>query len=208
MIEIERQYYDFVESAVKSKLNEIGAEYQGKYLFKQRMYFPVATSEFNFVRIRNTGSEVTITTKSNSDTEFELESERIVDSFESAVAECEARDDIKFAYYLEKIREIYELPDAEIVFDSYPGLEPFIEIEACSVSRLEELESIFGFTGKGGHRGVSNLYKSKYGITANRKKDALTFGNALGKMGPFIRYNRRLFETTLSDQLTFANNIV
>ena len=64
-------------------------------------------------------------------------------------------------FYMEKIREIYEFDDCELVFDHYPGLPGYIEIEAPSEEKLKELAVYFNLNFNEKFYNYSILYNNK-----------------------------------------------
>ena len=94
---------------------------------------------------------------------------------------------VKKAYTLEKFREKYKDDNNELVFDHYPGLEPYLEIESNTEDNLFKimkklnLESENKFNSK-------DLYYLEYGMTKERPDDNLTFDNALEIFDIYIRY--------------------
>ena len=52
---------------------------------------------------------------------------------------------VTFSYYVESLRETWELDGAEIYIDIWPGLEPRLEIEADSEEKVREVTEKLGF---------------------------------------------------------------
>ena len=100
-------------------------------------------------------------------TEYEVE----IDSFEQADLILTSLG-CKKKYHVEKIRETWELPGCkEIVFDSYPGSETYMEVDCHSEKALMSVAKKIGvypdFLDK--NFNLSNHYLEKYGITKKRK---------------------------------------
>ena len=109
---------------------------------------------------------------------------------------------IKKAHGLEKFREIYKDDNNEIIFDHYPGLEPYLEIESNTEDNLLKmmanlnLESEDKFTAR-------DLYYSEYGIPKDRPDIDLTFDNALKMLEVYITKNKDKFIKILNHQQEF-----
>ncbi len=102
-------------------------------------------------------------------------------------------------YELVKFREIYQDDSNEVIFDSFPGLEPYMEIESKTEQDLKKTMKLLGvsqepvFTAK-------NLYWETYGIPMERKDADLNFSNALEAFDQFITKNKEQFVKILSKQ--------
>ena len=131
--EYEIRIYDFDEKLVKKKIKENG----GKIINKKTLmsiitYHHPLNKKDLYIRIRNEGDKITLTTKSNLKSKFLTEREVIIDSME------EDEDILKMLgckekYRNEKIRETYGLKGCkEVVFDSMPGTPTWMEIDCHS----------------------------------------------------------------------------
>jgi predicted adenylyl cyclase CyaB len=173
-----------------------------------------------FKRTRNEGKKITFTIKEKSNTFkkqtfFNLADEKQSFSSSTYDKEWEVNVDnqnimndmlqllgVKKTYTLEKFREIYKDDNNELVFDHYPGLEPYLEIESNTEDNLFKimkklnLESENKFNSK-------DLYYLEYGMTKERPDDNLTFDNALEIFDIYITKNKEKFIKILNHQQKF-----
>lgn len=81
--------------------------------------------------------------------------------------------------YQETLRETWNLGDAEIVIDTWPGLKPYIEIEAKSESEVKAIAKKLGFRWeKKLITSVVELFAKAYNLSPDevlRKLDYITF---------------------------------
>jgi adenylate cyclase class 2 len=185
-MEFERAYFAFDEGAVRRRLAELGAAHRGVRLFRINMYRPGA-SGLGSLRVRDEGARVTMTAKRPAPgTAFNEEHEVVVDSFEGASKFVDALG-FERGYFVEKLRDIFVLDGAEVVFDTYPGLPSFIEIEAPSEPEVHRVASLLGLSRDDPQdRGAGHMYRDLYGIALGHET-SLTFDGALATLGPLAR---------------------
>lgn len=156
--------------------------------------------ENQIIRTRNEGQKITFTIKEKTNT-YDKEWEVNVND-QNIINEMLLHLGIKKAYTLEKFREIYKDDNNELVFDHYPGLETYLEIESNSEDNLFKmmknlnLESESKFNAK-------ELYYQEYGISKERPDNDLTFENALEMFDSFITKNKDKFIKILKHQQEF-----
>jgi adenylate cyclase class IV len=147
-----------------------------------------------------------MTSKSNLKNKFVTEYEVEIDDFQSGV-DLLLSLGCKIKYYAEKIRETWKVPGCkEIVFDSYPGLKEYIEIECNS-------EKILNFTMKkldvkpdNSDISIDGMYLNQYGIKKDRKKsERFTFKDSKKNLSKFITKNKSTFNKIIKEQLDFLN---
>ena len=165
-LEYEYQYYGYNKSLVVDKMLQLGAVKQGRYLFRVMVFTPPNTRPNSYLRIRDERHRVTQTFKYRDEgCEFERELEVIIDDFDNG---CNILLNIGHtkAHYYEKIREIWNLDDAEIIFDTMPGKpEEIMEIECHSLEKLNEIAIKLGFNTKSTQD--REHYTFHYGIVMN-----------------------------------------
>jgi predicted adenylyl cyclase CyaB len=209
-LEIERVYFDFDEAEVKSKIMEAGGHHKGKYLFRHVRFAPppgdAGHGRIVRVRVRDEGHRVTMTVKRRfGNDKYDKEDEAIINDFNKGVGLLESLGFRKM-YYLEKTRDIYTMraPDnaeAEIVFDTYPGLPACLEIEAPTEAAVLHTAALLGLRpGEDQTRDAGDMYLEHYGITKDRPLTDLTFENASAVLGPLVTKNREEFYTRLSSR--------
>jgi adenylate cyclase class IV len=191
----------------RKKLKKIGAKLDNpKQLMPSVVFTHPKNKKDSYVRIRNEGKQITMTSKSNLKNKFVTEYEVEIDDFQSGV-DLLLSLGCKIKYYAEKIRETWKVPGCkEIVFDSYPGLKEYIEIECNS-------EKILNFTMKkldvkpdNSDISIDGMYLNQYGIKKDRKKsERFTFKDSKKNLSKFITKNKSTFNKIIKEQLDFLN---
>ncbi len=125
------------------KLEEIGAEKIGDWYYKRYVYDTKPCDDDKWIRLRTNGIETTLTYK-----EYNNESIDGVKELEIVVSDLE--DTIKMLEVLgytprsiqenKRIRYMYE--GVEIDIDSWPYLNPYIEVEAKTKEDVERVVEI------------------------------------------------------------------
>jgi adenylate cyclase class 2 len=218
-LEIERVYFDFDEAQVKSKLAALGGQHKGKFLFRHvRFEPPRSDTHVVRARVRDEGHRTTMTVKRrfgamfpfgehggpggapSPGEKYDTEDEVIINDFDKGVGLMGALGARKM-YYLEKMRDIHKVRgpvsggEAEIVFDTYPGLPPCLEIEAPTEADVLGLAAALGLRpDEDQARDAGDMYLEHYGITKDRPLTDLTFEGARVFFGPLVTKNREGFE--------------
>ena len=201
--EYELRFYGYSEYKVKSRIKELGAELiNKKRIMPLTVYSHPKGKKDSYIRVRDEGKQITLTSKTNLKKKFVTEYEVEVDSFEQANLILTSLG-CKKKYHIEKIRETWQLPGCkEIVFDSYPGSDTYMEIDCHSEESLMSVAKKIGvypdflaadFT-------LVNYYLQEYGIKKNRKMGDLTFKDAKKQLGKYITKNRVKFNKILKKQ--------
>ena len=158
---------------LKEKIKNLGGEIvqEEKVFFHFSYHHPYKKNK-DFIRLRNEGKQITLTYKIHNH-KFPIEHEIIVNDFNSANQIIKLLGCTK-KYECHKLREIWKMDGCkEIVFDTYPGIETYAEIECNSeediISSLEKLELDTDIS-KYERLFASKYYKDMYGIVQNSKK--------------------------------------
>lgn len=202
--EHERAYFDFDERRVRTWLGLLGAKHKGLYLFRSVIYIPPAGVKM--VRVRDEGHRATMTVKRRTDSseKNDDEDEVIIDDFVRGTEVMEALG-LQKKYYAEKIRDIYYLRDAEVVFDTYPGLPPYMEVEGDTDEIVESAAQLLGLNPADPQdRGAGEMYLDLYGIMKDRPLTDLTFENVTMTHGQLIIKDRDEFEARIQEQRTIV----
>ena len=197
-LEIEKRFKNFDYKTLKKLFEKYDIQKNGGYLFNVTGFVPL--KENQIIRTRNEGKKITFTIKEKSNT-YDKEWEVNVDN-QNIMNDMLQLLGVKKAYTLEKFREIYKDDNNELVFDHYPGLEPYLEIESNSEDNLLkimknlnlELESKFN---------AKDLYYLEYGMTKERPDNDLTFDNASEMFDSYITKNKEKFIKILNHQQEF-----
>lgn len=189
--ELEAMFGNIDKDSMREKLRAAGAlcarpEYaQTRYVYNLPHHVL-----YKFVRLRTDGTKTTIAYKeSGTQLHEQKESEVEVSSFTEAHALLQLMG-CKAVSYEETKREVWRLGEAEVTIDTWPFLEPLVEIEAPTEVMLQTTCERLGFTYTDALFGtVDLLYAKKYnGLTILELKNRggemfrLTFGGA----NPFV----------------------
>lgn len=141
--ELELRILDVNVNRVIEKLEGLGAKKIGDWHYKRYIYDTKPYDENKWIRLRTNGIETTLTYK-----EYNDESIEGVKELEIVVSNLE--DTNKFLDILgykprsiqENKRIRYILDDVEIDIDTWPHLNPYVEIEADSKEKVTEIINI------------------------------------------------------------------
>lgn len=179
--EIEAKYFINDKDTIRKNLQELGLTLKRPEFMMKRKTFHSKT-EGGWIRVRNEGDKITMTFKEvvgnsiNDVNEIEI----IVNDFDRASAILN-QTSFKEASYQENYREIWVGNDVEIVIDTWPYLQNYIEIEAKNEETVRKYSSKLGLDfDKDAHfGGVDILYSIQYRIPHRDfvEIDRITFGN-------------------------------
>jgi adenylate cyclase class 2 len=207
--EYEVRFIDINEKKIKKILKLLGAKLINKKRLMPLTVFHHPTNKENtYIRIRDEGDKITLTSKENMHFntipgKYPEEYEVIIDNIDEGVLILTSLGCVK-KYSVEKIRETYSLPGVkEIVFDSYPGLPTYMEIDCHTEKNLNRLVALLGLDIKDQYNGtVVDQYYYHYEIPLDRDTNTdLTFKNGLKIFEKLIGKNKSLFKKTLKRQL-------
>lgn len=191
-IEFEYRYFGFNKKNIVKKIRENGGKKKGVYLFKVMVMIHPLEKSNTYIRVRDEGYRITMTYKTTSKTQFQDEHEVIIDDFDSG---CNILFGIgcKKKYYYEKIREIWNVNNSEVVFDTNPGRIDIMEIESNTKKDLINTVNKLGLKNVAHDNFMDGgLYKDIFGIIIPRNVD-LTFKNMEKILKPLCTNNRELF---------------
>ena len=191
----------------RKKLKKIGAKLDNpKQLMPSVVFTHPKNKKDSYLRIRNEGKQITMTNKSNLKNKFVTEYEVEIDDFQSGV-DLLLSLGCKIKYYVEKIRETWKVPGCkEIVFDSYPGLKEYIEIECNSEKILNSTMKKLDVKPDNSDISIDGMYLNQYGIKKDRKKsERFTFKDSKKNLSKFITKNKSTFNKIIKEQLDFLN---
>ncbi len=167
MQEYEAKFIGIDTNALRTKLLSLGFENTKPETMMKRKVFHIDGNSKKWGRVRDEGDKITLTIKEivkEDDINGVKEAEVIVNNFESAVHLLEMSGFYAVSYQETK-REAWQKNNVEVVIDTWPGLEPFIEVEAPSVEIVKQAcveielniaDAMFG--------GVDVIYQKELGI--------------------------------------------
>ncbi len=198
--EIEKRFKNFDYNKIKKIFKENDIKKVGGFLFKLTSY--QGTKEGQSIRIRDEGHKITFTIKQKNPNSYDTEWEVVIDNYEM-MDQMIKQMNIKKRYDLFKYREIYVTKDKknEIVFDFFPALGPYMEVESKTEKDLLKTMKLLGLELEPNFE-AKDLYWDIYGITKDRKSADLTFDNAGEVLGPLVTKNKVNFSKILGHQQT------
>lgn len=170
--EIEAKFLNIDKQKVISKLEAIGAvKIHDEKLLRRCAYNLPIPIENSWVRIRDEGDKVTMSFKRvKENTIYGMEEiEIIINDFELGRNFLNAIGLVEKAFQ-ETMRIRYVIPTKKVVFDidTWPALNPFIEIESVDEATVKHFSKSLGFTWEDRVFGsVDTVYVSEYKITKN-----------------------------------------
>lgn len=183
--EIEAKFTNINKVELEAKLIDIGA----KKVFDERLlrrcvYNLPIKKEGAWARVRDEVEKVTMTYKRVTEKSLDgvEEVELIVDSFDNAREFLRSVGLIEKAYQeTKRIRYVLKEENVEFDIDTWPGLYPWIEIEADSKKIVKKYASLLGFHWEDAMFGSADfVYEKVYEIDAdwiNNKCPVLKFNN-------------------------------
>jgi predicted adenylyl cyclase CyaB len=125
---------------MRLQLKSLGATCIGKHVMRIAVYNPVNPTTDVYIRVRDEGTRITLTTKRDLDQEFQIENEVSMESNETNMIQMHQ---IMLAmgntlrYRVDKRREIWVLDGlTEVAIDTYPGAPTYMEVESLNLTRL------------------------------------------------------------------------
>ena len=209
-IEIRITNKDININTFKKKIKEIGAVRQQKEVVFYYMNYYHPLKKQMSIRVRNEGSytSLTVKTKKNKNDKYPMEYEVNVSDYK------ETNNILKLLgctenYGMQKLREVWSFNNCkEIVFDTYPGAETFVEIECNDEKAIKNILKKVGLsTNLNDYKGLQmdKYYLNEYGIKPRKQYNGLTFLNAQKELLSRATKNKKLFIKRLTIQIKKHN---
>ena len=205
--EVEQRFIDIDTIKFRKTLKKVGAKLiNPKRIMPLMVFNHPRNKKDSYIRIRDEGKQITLTSKTNLKDKYVTEYEVEIDNFEQGIKILNSLG-CKKRYYIEKMRETWVLPGCkEIVIDSYPGLQEYIEVDCHNEKSLNAVIKKLGLKkpSDDADLGVNKMYYDQYGIPMNRKNlGDLTFKNGKKVFNKFIKKNKSVFNKILKEQITY-----
>lgn len=170
--EWEASFWSIDKDKVRARLSAVGAElmYPERDMRRYGFFPPAGTLlQKSWVRIRDEGDRVTMSIKQvGAKLDEQKELEIVVNDFETG-AEFLRTLGCKEKAFQETKRELWRIGVVDIVIDSWPFLEPLVEIEGPSEVAIREVAERLGFLWADARfTSVAEAYMEKYGVTYER----------------------------------------
>lgn len=151
-IEYEAKFYPVNKDEYRKKLESLGAKL---VIPERKLVRMIADSRKNsnigknqYIRVRDEGDLIRLSFKTTADQNGNLSDQKEIDvdvsDFDKTVKIFESIG-IKFGYHQETKREEWEYKEAQITIDTWPGLDPYSEIETDSEEKVKEIATELGF---------------------------------------------------------------
>ena len=169
--EIEATFLSVSKDSMRTKLKEAGFVLKTPEYMMRRKTFDfsrVAPGRNKWGRVRQESDKVTMTVKEIRGTGINdtYEVELVVNDFDTACSFFEACD-IHAKAFQENRREVWVRDGIEATIDTWPGLEPFVEIEGKSEDVVRKVSEELGFDFAHAVFGSIDLvYEKELGIPA------------------------------------------
>uniref|UniRef100_A0A6C0D9L6 CYTH domain-containing protein n=1 Tax=viral metagenome TaxID=1070528 RepID=A0A6C0D9L6_9ZZZZ len=197
--EIEYQFYGYPKDQVLGDLVALGAKKRGTFVFRVQVFNGLPGT---YIRVRDEGFRITMTYKIKiPESEFEEEHEVLVDNFDAAVnillgVGCTK----KYAY--EKIREIWDCENSEIVFDTNPGEPERMKIESKTLIELSFLTDYLCVSPFKVDKFNPTLELFGFSMSSLGPRD-LKFDSVQESLGPLVTKNKADFDSLVESQKAY-----
>ena len=198
--EFEYRFYNYDKHNIIIKLKELNAIQVHDFVKYEFIVFNHPLKKKDYIRLRNENNIYKLTHKIY-DNLFPQETEITVDNFQ-ITCDMLLKLGCTIKYKFEKLREKWIIDNTEIVFDMYPGMNEYMEIESNSIDELNKYTILLNLNIKN-HKWIplNVRYKYIYGFT--NIPENLTFENVEEKMKPLIKKNILDFNKNIIFQKKF-----
>lgn len=186
-IEFEAKFYPINKEKIRTKLKNLGAELvfperkMRRAIVDQRVYGQL---KCDYIRVRDEGNVIRMSAKTHAreggklDDQKEVEVE--VSDYEKTLQIIELMG-FKFDKYQETLRETWHLKGVEVVIDTWPGLDTYIEIEGKTEKEVKSIAGILELNWNNKIiTSVVEIYMKLYNLTVDQvlsKLSNITFEN-------------------------------
>lgn len=179
--EIEAKFFIDDKEKLRSILTSIDFSLIKKEFMMKRKTFN-CDHNGEWIRVRDEGDKITMTYKNiiNNTIQGVNEIEITVNDFDKA-SDLINQTNFKETSYQENFREIWRNDECEVVIDTWPYLQNYIEIEALEEDIVRKYSELLGFNfdEEAYFGGVETLYNKQFGISKEDfcKIDKITFND-------------------------------
>ncbi len=183
--EFEAKFGPIDKEEYRKKLKSVGAklvspEHKMRRIIVDKRKFPQLFCDY--IRIRDEGDVVRLSAKTHAKEGGNLsdqkETDVTVSDFDKAKEIVEAMG-FKFDKYQENLRETWEYKGAEITIDTWPGFDPYSEVEADSEENVKSISEELGLNWKTKRiTAITEILAEAYGLSIDetlKKMEYLTF---------------------------------
>lgn len=182
--EIEATFLSVDKDSIRAKLKESGFDLKiPEYMMRRKTFdfSHIAPGQNKWGRVRQESNKITMAVKEvhGSGINDTYEVELSVNNFDAAASFFEACN-IPAKAFQENMREVWVRDGVEITIDTWPGLNPFVEIEGTDEKIVREISGELGFDFKKAVFGsIDTVYEKELGIPADTiiRLQEITFAN-------------------------------
>jgi adenylate cyclase class 2 len=182
--EIELKFYPVNKEDIRIKLSDAGFSLVHPEFLQTRSTFDLKTDADSWGRVRRERDRTTMTIKKHSkEMRFGKESEVTINDYDAGVDFMESAGFVKKSQQ-ENLREVWQKDNIEACIDTWPGMEPYMEIESDMEDAVSNAATSLGLNPSDGFAGgVFDLMESVMGIPMNDLLHIpeITFKNPLVK---------------------------
>jgi len=198
-IEYEYQFRNYDKSKLIKQMKQLGAKKKGDYLFRVNVFEHPNKIPDTYIRVRDEGFRITMTYKYQPLNKFADENEIIIDDFDEAITILNNLG-CKTKHYYEKIREIWNLDNCEIVFDTIPCNPEFMEVEAVKKRDLTKLIKTLDLEKYRSQSYNNDILNELFGFTIPKTDKEVTFNNSKKLFSKLVTKNKTLFNQIVDEQ--------
>jgi len=183
--ELEVKFYPINKEKIRKLLKLLGAKLKNPETLMKRFVYDNRSNpqiQATYLRVRDEGENVRVSLKINAKSSGKISDQKELDYIVSDFnAAKELFDSIGLTSnaYQENLREIWHYKNSEIVIDTWPSIESYLEIESPNENELKRIAQKLKLNWKEKKIvSVDELYAQKYGISkdeALRKLSHCTF---------------------------------
>lgn len=178
--EYEVKFYPVDKEAIRTKIESHGGTLEHaetKTLISAYNKSLNPQIDGDYLRVRNEGNKVRMSIKIHAIEGGKIDDQKeldvIVSDFDTTL-EILKRSGLHQTGFQEKYRETWLLNGAEVVIDTWPGLETYIEIEGRSEEDVRAIAELLGFNWNDKIiTSVVEIYMNKYQLTAEKAHQLL-----------------------------------
>lgn len=174
--EIEATFLSVDKEDIRKRLKAVGFELRiPEYMMKRKAFdIPPSLEGYKrWGRVRQEFDRVTMTIKEIRGTGINdtYETEKVIDDFDAGVQSFLAAG-FPMKAFQESLREVWRRDEVETTIDTWPGLNPFVEIEGPSEDIVRAVSAELGFDfSKAVFGSVEIVYEKELGIPAQEILD-------------------------------------
>lgn len=150
--EFEAKFYPVNKTLYRQRLKSLGAKLViPERLMRRAIFDSRFHPEFtcHYIRVRDEGNLIRLIAKTHANQKGKLSDQKEIDievsSYDKTLQILEQMG-YRPDQYMETLRETWHLDDAEITIDTWPGLEPYSEIEASSEQMVKDTATKLAFS--------------------------------------------------------------